>query len=69
MVEALRRFLYFHISGRGVTCTLVMKRDISQDLVGFYQYAKTYQNIPYGLSAMAIFANWPRTDRQTHQGL
>ena len=27
------------------------------DLVNIYQYARTYQDIPNGLSTMAIFAN------------
>ena len=35
------------------------------DLVSIYQYAKNYQNILNGLSAMADFANWPRTSRRT----
>ena len=35
------------------------------DLVSIYQYAKNYQNILNGLSAMANFANWPRTSRWT----
>ena len=34
------------------------------ELVGMYLYAKYYQNIPNGESAMAIFANLPQTDRR-----
>ena len=37
------------------------------DLVGIYQYVKTYQNITRGLSAIIVFANWPRTHGRTHR--
>ena len=36
-----------------------------QDLADIYQYAKNYQNIHNGLSALAIFAKWPWRYRWT----
>ena len=36
------------------------------ELNGIYQCAKNFQNIPNGLRAMVIFANW-QTDRRTRK--
>ena len=33
----------------------------------YHSVCQTYQNVPNGLSTMAIFANWPRTDRRTRR--
>ena len=62
-------FSYFHIFASAKP--LSMKPHIWQvlwlDLVGIYQYAKNYQTIPNGLSAVIIFSNSPQTDRRTHK--
>ena len=67
MVEDLRRFLYFYMFWLCVTLVNEMWHVQVRwiDLVGIYKYTKNYQNVTNGLSAMDIFANWPRTDGQT----
>ena len=64
MVEDLRWFPYFHMFCFGVALVKEKWQAYYLDLFGVYRWVKHYQNIPNCLSAMAIFANWPRTDRR-----
>ena len=69
MIEDKRRFPYFHIFASALPWS--EKSGIWQtywlDLISIYQYTNNYRNIPNCLSAMTIFANWPRTDRRIHE--
>ena len=50
-------------------CLGQRKVDLARVLARSCRYlsvCQNYQNIPNGFSAIAIFANWPRTDRQTN---
>ena len=66
MVVDQRRFPYFHTFCFGVAL-VKEKLHLASVSARPCRYLSVYQNIPNGVSAMAIFAEGPRADRRTEE--